>query len=304
MSRPLPVAMAQLMPLSVDAPIEEFAAQVESILNRFPDTKLLAFPELHLFGTPDGPGQEKQLKEASEPLDGPRVRALSRVASDFGVWLIPGSLCERGPNDELFNTAIVLTPQGELAATYRKVFVWRPFEPYDPGDRFVVFDMPGFGRLGLSICYDAWFPEVARHLAWMGAEAVINVAKTTTADRAQEVVLTRANAIANQMFVISVNCAGPVGTGRSLLVDPEGGERVQAAGASETVLSDVIDLDAVGVVRTHGTVGLNRVWQPFREGDPPLVLPLYAGRIDPVTWGPASREQSTAATPTPSEEPR
>ncbi|MBX6384205.1 MAG: carbon-nitrogen hydrolase family protein, partial [Microbispora sp.] len=153
-------------------------------------------------------------------------------------------------------------------------------------DRFVVADLPGVGRIGLSVCYDAWFPEVARHLAWLGAEVIVNPVMTTTADRAQELVLARANAIANQVFVVSVNTAAPVGTGRSLVADPEGRVRVEA-GEAATVLTDVIDLDDVTRVRRHGTAGLNRVWSQFTDADPPLELPLYQGRIDPGRWKPA-----------------
>jgi hypothetical protein len=50
------------------------------------------------------------------------------------------------------------------------------------------------------------------------------------------------------------------------------------------VLSDVLGLDEVSRVRRFGTVGLNRVWEQFREGDDVLELPLYGGRIDPRTW--------------------
>ncbi len=72
-------------------------------------------------------------------------------------------------------------------------------------------DLAGIGRVGLNICYDAWFPEVSRQLAWMGAEVILNVVKTTAPDRRQELVLAKANAIVNQVFVVSVNCAGPAG---------------------------------------------------------------------------------------------
>jgi predicted amidohydrolase len=288
MSRPLPIALAQFSPSPIDAPFDEFAHQAQGIVNAFPGVRLIAFPELHLFGSDLDPAREERLHEAAEPAGGPRVRALTELAGDLGIWLVPGSICERGPNSELFNTSLVLSPQGGLVASYRKMFPWRPYEPFDPGDRFVVADLPGTGRIGLSICYDSWFPEVTRHLAWMGAEAIINVVKTTTSDRAQELVLARANAIVNQVFMVSVNCAGPVGTGQSLVVDPEGRVRVSSSDACETVLTDVIDFDAVTVVRDHGTAGLNRVWSQFRDTDSPISLPLYDGRIDPATWPPAT----------------
>jgi predicted amidohydrolase len=288
MARPLPLALAQLPPRPADAPLAGFAAEAEELVARYPQTRLAVFPELHLCGIDGPPGAARErLLDAAEPLSGPRSDALAQLAGDLGIWLVPGTVCERGPDGELFNTALVFSPEGRLAAWYRKIFPWRPYEPYDPGDRFVVFDIPGTGRLGLAICYDVWFPEVARHLAWLGAEAIVNPVMTTGCDREQELVLARANAIANQVHVISVNTAGPVGTGRSLVVDPEGRVRTEAPSPGATVLIDVIDLDDVTRARTYGTAGLNRMWEQFTDADAALELPLYGGRIDPRRWRPA-----------------
>jgi predicted amidohydrolase len=287
MSRPLPVALVQAPPHPIDRPLEAFADEVTALLRRFPQTRLLAHPELHLHGTSGGADDDAELAASAEPLDGARVRALAQLAGDLGVWLAPGTVAERGPNGELFNTAVLFSPEGRLVASYRKIFPWRPYEPFDPGDAFVVADLADVGRVGLSICYDAWFPELARHLAWMGAEVILNLVMTTTADRAQELVLARATAITNQVFVASVNCAGPVGVGRSLVVDPEGLVRVEASSEMPVILTDVLDLDHVTRVREFGTAGLNRPWQQFRPDDAPLALPLYAGRIDPATWNPS-----------------
>ncbi|MEV5381634.1 carbon-nitrogen hydrolase family protein [Streptomyces sp. NPDC052721] len=288
MSRPLPLALVQAPPRPATAPLSGFAEDVEQVLARFPQTRLAVYPELHLCGVDGPPSSTEQLQEAAEPLDGPRSRQLAELAGDLGIWLVPGTVCERGERGELFNTAPVYSPDGRLAASYRKIFPWRPHEPYDPGDRFVVADLPGAGRIGISICYDAWFPEVARHLAWLGAEVIVNPVMTTTADRAQELVLARANAIVNQVFVLSVNTAGPVGTGRSLVVDPEGRVRAEAPDSAATVLTDVLDLDDVKRVRTFGTAGLNRMWDQFTDADTPIDLPLYGGRIDPGRWRPAT----------------
>ncbi|MFI6283371.1 carbon-nitrogen hydrolase family protein [Streptomyces sp. NPDC051018] len=288
MTRPLPIALVQAPPHRITAPVSGFAEEATRVLRRFPETRLIVFPELHLHGVdPDG-DSARQLQDAARPLDDRSVRELGEIAADLGVWLLPGSVCERGESGELFNTALAFSPEGRLVAAYRKVFPWRPHEPYDPGDRFVVFDIPGTGRIGFAICYDAWFPEVARHLAWMGAEVIVNPVMTTTADRAQELVIARANAIVNQVHVVSVNTAGPVGAGRSLVVDPEGRVRTEA-GEGPAVLTDVLDLDDVTRVRTFGTAGVSRVWEQFHDTDAPLELPLYEGRIDPRRWRPAAR---------------
>ncbi len=289
MQRILPLIAAQARPRLIGEPIEAFADEVRTALAAQPDSRLVVFPELHLFGDSDPDRQRaEKLHEAAEPLDGPRVRALRALAADLGIWLVPGSVCERGPEGQLFNTQLVLSPEGDLAGYYRKVFPWRPYEPYDPGDRFATVDLAGVGRVGLNICYDAWFPEVSRHLAWMGAEVIINVVKTTTPDRKQELVLAKANAIVNQVFVVSVNCAGPTGMGRSIIVDPEGNTIAEAPDAEPVLLAAEMDLSAVEHVRTHGTENASRPWSQFQEGDAALELPLYQGRINPGAWSPQS----------------
>jgi predicted amidohydrolase len=262
---------------------------------------LLVYPELHLFGTDEHPPPEREgiLRAAAAPLDGELVERLGRIARASGVWLMPGSVCEAGNGGALFNTALIFAPDGTLAGTYRKVFPWRPYEPYTPGDRFVTIDIPGCCRLGMSICYDAWFPEVSRHLAWLGAEVVVNVVKTTTADRPQELILARANSIVNQVFTVDVNCAGPVGRGRSIIVGPEGGVLYECPGDAPQVLHQRLDTGEVDRVREQGTAGTNRMWSQFLPSDAGLELPLYQGRIDPAAWNPSRRAVSRKTTNSP-----
>lgn len=279
MSRSLPVAVVQAQPQTSGGDVDEFADHVAGVLHRFPNVRLVVYPELHLFG------EDAELRRLAEPLTGPRTEALAELAGYLNVWLVPGTLCEQADDGGIHNTAVVFSPEGRLVAAYRKCFPWRPYEKFVPGNEFVVFDLPDIGRAGLSVCYDTWFPEVTRQLAWQGAEFVITPTRTTTSDRAQELVLTRANAIVNQIYVLSANAAAP-GVGQSLIVDPEGRERV-SAGRSAEVLTDVIDLDDVTRVRTYGTAGLNRMWSQFRADDPPLELPVYQGRITPDRWSPA-----------------
>ena len=225
---------------------------------------LIVYPELHLFGTDDHAADR-----IANRCCGPRPNhwtaswcsGSGAIARAAGAWLIPGSVCEAGRDGELFNTALVFAPDGALAGSYRKVFPWRPFEPYTPGDRFVTVDIDNACRLGISICYDAWFPEVSRHLAWMGADIVVNIVKTTTQDRAQELVLARANSIVNQVFTVSVNCAGPVGAGRSIVVDPEGGVLQESAADAPGVLYQRLDparSNASGTAEPRAPTGCGR----------------------------------------------
>jgi len=187
---------------------------------------------------------------------------------------------DRGVRDGVANTAVVLSPGGELIASYRKCFPWQPYETTQPGTRTVCFDIDGVGRFGLAICHDGAFPEVFRSLAWQGAEAIFQVTLTGTSDRDAEVVIARANAIVNQVAVVNVNAAAPVGNGRSLVIDAEGAVRYEA-GTAEEVVTAVLDLDAVARVRDRGSFGLNRLWEEMDRVGPTLELPMYDGRYRP-----------------------
>jgi predicted amidohydrolase len=281
-ARRLEILGVQAAPHAIGAPFADFAAEARAAMAAHPATDVLVFPEMHLFH-----GDEAALRTAGVPIDGPLDRALAELAAELGVVLVPGTLVEAGEGGTVYNTARVYGRDGAVLATYRKVFPWRPTEPFDPGADWVTFDLPQ-GRVGLTICYDAWYPEATRQVAWMGAEVVLNLVKTTTADRPQELVLARANAIVNQLFMVSLNCAGPVGKGYSVVADPEG-HVVAETGAEAQLLPVSIDLDEVARVRREGTCGENRLWAQFRPGEAPIALPAYAGRIDPADWNPDTR---------------
>lgn len=261
------------------------------LIEEFPRTELAFYPEFHLVRVHGNPEERaRAYRRLAEPLDGERVSGLRELAREGGIWLVPGTVIESGENGEMFNTLVAISPDGELRASYRKIFPWRPFEPFDPGSELVVFEMDGFGKVGLAICYDIWFPEIVRNLAWLGAELILCPHQTSTRDRDHELILARANAIQNQVFVLNVNAAEPVGTGRSILVDPQGLVQYQAPSESAAVLTDTIDFEQVTTTREYGTAALNRMWSQTRPGDPIVPLPLYEGNLDPDRWNPKGRK--------------
>lgn len=281
------VGLAQRAPLTGPDPLADFRADVAAASARFPELGMIIYPELHLHSADDLPANDRPaaLREKAVRLDSEFVAEIGRIAAEHNIWLCPGSIGEIADDGSFFNTQLLFSPAGDLAFTYRKMFPWRPFEPHRPGTDFVVAQTPDHGAFGLSICYDAWFPEHSRHLAWMGADAILNIVKTTSQDREQELVLARANAIVNQVYVLSVNCAGPVGRGRSIVVDPEGlilGE----AGLGEDTIIVRVDPGRVERVRETGTAGTNRMWSQFACDDDPIPLPLYGGTLDPKRWSP------------------
>src|SRR5436305_7110841 len=250
--------------------LARFAERVSQIRGLAPHAQLVMLPELHLSSLPS---------RAAAEIPGPLTQELGEIARQSGLWLVPGTVYEQGENGAIHNTCLVISREGELVARYRKVFPWEPHETCAPGGEFVVFEIPDVGRTGLSICYDGSFPETTRQLAWMGAEVILQPTLTTTTDRAAEVVMARANAIFNQLYVVSLNAASPAGLGRSVIVDPEGIVR-QQAGDSEELITDVLDLDAVTRVRRFGTAGVARMWDQFERRRADLQLPVY-GRSAP-----------------------
>jgi formamidase len=268
------------VPGDPEATLARFERDVRTVGSWFDGVELVLAPELHLMGIPpllaeDGPSES----ELAVEIPGELTERLAALARETGLWLLPGTVYERVEGG-VANTAIVLSPAGEVVASYRKCFPWQPYETTLPGSSTVCFDIEGVGRFGLAICHDGAFPEIFRSLAWQGAEAIFQLTLTDTSDRDVETVVARANAYMNQVAVVNVNAAAPVGNGRSLVVDAEGVVRYEAS-VNEEVVTTVLDLDAVARVRERGAFGLNRLWDEMDRVGPGLELPMYGGRYRP-----------------------
>ncbi|MEV5969622.1 carbon-nitrogen hydrolase family protein [Streptomyces sp. NPDC051921] len=285
--RTLAVAALQTAPVPYDpeATWQRFAHQVRTTRSLFPHVQLVVVPELLLAaeGPLLGPAPEGWMERTAEPVPGPTTDRVCALARETGLWLVPGSVYERGDDGLVYNTAVAVSPEGGIAARYRKVFPWQPYERTTPGREFTVFDIPGTGRIGLAVCYDGSFPETVRQLAWLGAEVIVQPTLTTTRDREMELVCARANAWTNQVYVVNVNAADPAGVGASAVVDPEGVVRQQAGGGEE-VLVDVLDLDTVSRVRTYGSAGINRPWAQLARHGADISLPMYGGAFRTPSW--------------------
>ncbi len=280
MTRLFGIAGVQMsvIPWDAEATITKMTQVSHKIGRSFPWVQMLVFHELCpsglvQFSTSPNPETWQKLLQ---PIPGPLSDRLCDLARHERRWLLPGSLYERD-GDRIYNTAIVISPEGEIVAKYRKIFPWLPFEAETtPGDSFCVFDIPDVGRFGVSICYDMWFPEMVRTLAWMGAEVILHPTMTPTSDRELEVVLSQANAIMNQCYFVDINGVGPWGGGRSLIVDPDG-RILQQASTQATILTEILDLDRVQIAREYGTLGLAQTLKQLRDTD--ISFPPYSGNF-------------------------
>jgi predicted amidohydrolase len=247
---------------------------IQRVKTNFPWVQMVVFHELCPSGLVqfDTKPDPEAWARILQPIPGSLSDMLCEIAHGADLWLIPGSLYERD-GDKIYNTALAISPQGEIIAKYRKIFPWYPLEADTAaGAEFCVFDVPEVGRFGLTICYDMWFPEMVRALVWEGAEVILHPTMTPTTDRALELVLSQANAIMNQCYFIDINGVGPWGGGQSMMIDPDG-RILQQVGVNETILTEIIDLDKVQQTREFGTMGLAQTLKQMR--DTAIQFPQY-----------------------------
>ncbi len=249
--------------LGVEDNLSTVEREIDRVKRRFPWLQMLVLPELCTYGANT---------DMAVQLPGEVENCFREAAKRNKVWLIPGSIYERSEG-KVFNTAPVINPEGEVIARYRKQYPFYPYESAVHGsDNFVVFEVPGVGKIGLVICYDIWFPEVIRQLAWMGAEAIIAPTLTNTTDRDAELALSRANAITNQLYFFGLNCAGTLGYGRSIVVGPDG-TVIHQASAGREIITMEMDFNHVRRVRERGLHGLAQPLKSFRDAN--FSYPVY-----------------------------
>jgi deaminated glutathione amidase len=231
----------------------------------------------------NGVGNAEQLHALAEPLEGGEsVAALSRWAQTHGVSIVGGSITERREGHEkLSNTSIVVAPDGSVSALYRKIhlfdvevggLVYRESEAEEPGDEPVVTQVEDW-PVGLTVCYDIRFPELYRVLALEGAELVTVPANfTERTGRDHWVVLLRARAIENQLYVVAPAqfgepMPGRRSFGRSLVADPWGTVLAQAPD-EECVIVAELDRGRVRDVRARLPSLANRQPDAYRWPTP------------------------------------
>jgi len=184
-------------------------------------------------------GSASQVREAAEPVPGPRTERLAEAARRQAMWVHGGSVLELD-GERVFNTSVLFDREGDLVARYRKIHLFDADPPggqpsresflYSPGDQVVTAETE-FGRVGFSICYDVRFPELYRALTALGATIVfVPSAFRFETGKDHWDVLLRARAIEEQCFVVAAaqwGTWGPPGRerqnfGNSLVVDPWG----------------------------------------------------------------------------------
>ncbi len=203
----------------------------------------------------------------AESIPGPTTQLLSETARKHRVALA-ASLFEKRTEGIYHNTAVVFDNDGTLLGKYRKMHI-----PDDPGFFEKFYFTPGdlgfrsfsshYGKIGMLVCWDQWFPEAARLTALSGADILIyptaigwhdrEPAKVREGQRSAWELIQRSHAIANGVYVVSVNRVGKEGKiqfwGSSFVADPFGQIVAKASGTKEEVL--IADCDLAEIRKTR-----------------------------------------------------
>lgn len=213
--------------------------------------------------------EDHRMFDLAEPIPGPSVDALSKIAAEREVVIV-APLFERRAPGVYHNSVAVIDADGSVAGSYRKMHI--PDDPlfyekfyFTPGDLGFKPIKTRYASLGIGICWDQWFPEAARLLALAGAEILlyptaigwIDEEKGEFGEGQTDAWRTamRAHAIANGVWLGAPNRVGVEGRlefwGSSFIASPRGEVTAQAGQSEECIVSADCALDEIDLVRTH-----------------------------------------------------
>jgi predicted amidohydrolase len=175
--------------------------------------------------------------EAAEPIPGPSTNYFGQLAKESNLYIVAG-LNER-QGQLVYNVAVLIDPDGKVVGKYRKVTLTagEGESGVEQGKDYPVFDTK-FGKLGMMICYDGFFPEVARELANRGAEVIAWPVMGCNPR------LGAARAIENHVYVVSSTYEHPSGNWIVSAVFDHSGEMAALAKEFGTVAVAEVDLAA------------------------------------------------------------
>ena len=223
--------LAQLAPQARDVPAN--LSRVQTVLASSEGTDLVMFPELFLSGYELGDAEAVCID-----MDGPEVGVLREAARDNDTAIVVGA-AERVA-DGVANSALCISRRGELAGVYRKTHLFgAEAGSYAPGDELVTVELDG-RTVGLMICFDVEFPEVARTLALRGADLLVTISANPEVFRRDHEVFVPARALENGVPHLYVNRVGRQEEisfgGTSMAIDPEGTVLSEAGPEDEELL--------------------------------------------------------------------
>ncbi len=247
-TKPVTLLLAQSAPKVGDKQGNLAKVAQQASKARRTDVDILVFPELELTGYT----MRDEVYNQAEPIPGPSTRKVEKLAREHGVYIVFGMPEESNVKGVLHNTAVFIGPKG-LIGKYRKVHlpthtVFEERRYYRPGHDAPVFETP-FGMIGLTICYDLYFPELTRLMALQGAQLIIAISASPSLRRRFFEGFCLSRAMENAIYLAYVNRVGIEGGlqfwGGSRVVSPSGSILAQCKYDEEEFRPCKIDLDEV-----------------------------------------------------------
>jgi len=220
--------------------------------------------DIYIFGeiTLTGYRCKDELRELAEPIDGPSITSIRKIAQKKKCYIIFGMpLKDSKITGIIHNAAILIHPDGRVD-TYEKWFLptFGPFEEklyFDEGEHLPVFETI-YGKIGLLICYDLYFPEISKAYCLQGADIIICISASPSTTRQFFETLLPARAIENTTFLFYVNIVGNqedlVFWGGSQAYDPFGKQIIKAPYFKESIITFSIDRNLLELARTNRPV--------------------------------------------------
>jgi predicted amidohydrolase len=246
--REITVATVQMRPKLGEAE-ENLVKMTETVSKIASQQKvdLIVFPELITSGNELG----VRFTELAQRVPGPTINLLAQRANEYGVYIAFGMVTKEKVESVLYNSAILVGPDGELLDVYNKIHL-RGEERMAFREGFKLPVIPTeVGNIGLMIGYDLAFPEVARSLSLDGAEIIAVMANWEASNIDEWKTYARARAYENSVFIAGANRVGEDVTlnfgGESMIVGPRG--QIHASLASETDPTSGAPLEGFAVAR-------------------------------------------------------
>ena len=220
--------------------------------------------DLYVFGeiTLTGYKCKDELRELAEPIDGPSIKEMMKIAEEKNSYIIFGMpLEDENIKGLIYNSAVLLHPNGKIDV-YKKWFLpnFGPFEEkifFDEGHKLEVFKTE-FGRIGILICYDIYFPEIAKAYALQGADIMVCLSASPSVTRIYFEKIIPARAIENTAYFIYTNIVGSqedlIFWGGSQIYDPLGTLITKAPYFEESIIKTNLDLDILRIARAQRPV--------------------------------------------------
>ncbi len=213
----------------------------------------VSFPPGAAMDAPKIVAERARILAAAEPIPGPATGRFAQLAKELGVWIVFGM--DENRAGKMYNTAILMGPQGRIEGTYSKVHLqnWMVASGVTHGDEFPVWEIE-IGKVrtkvGIQICYDIQHPEASLELALGGAEIVFVPYCTDDFSRPLLIHLFQTRALENRVFLARVNYGAPRNSGTSSVIDFEGATQDELDRSPGVLVGD-LNLTALRKVRAQ-----------------------------------------------------